>query len=243
MFGKNPLRGIEADRSGTLLVHSIFATVQGEGPFAGQSAIFVRLFGCNLRCYFCDTDFESNCERLSADALLTRVRDARAASKIDLIVITGGEPLRQNIAPFAYLAVRNGWEIQVETAGTVWPSELDALFAYESFCNRFHLVCSPKTGLVHPRVAQLCVHYKYIVMQGASDAHGLPLQSTQKAERKEAPALFFPDDEEGTTVWVQPCDEEGSRSANEANRARCVQLALEKGYRVSVQTHKVLGIE
>ena len=38
-------------------VHSIFPTIQGEGPFVGQPAIFIRLAGCNLQCPACDTDY------------------------------------------------------------------------------------------------------------------------------------------------------------------------------------------
>ena len=52
---KQQLRG-----DGLLAVHSIFYTIQGEGPFAGETAVFVRLAGCNLQCPLCDTDYTSD---------------------------------------------------------------------------------------------------------------------------------------------------------------------------------------
>ena len=41
----------------SLQVNSIFYTIQGEGPFAGRPAIFIRLAGCNLQCPGCDTEY------------------------------------------------------------------------------------------------------------------------------------------------------------------------------------------
>ncbi|MFO1130065.1 MAG: 7-carboxy-7-deazaguanine synthase QueE [Rickettsiales bacterium] len=56
MFGKNKILGI--DNSNSLGVVNIFNTIQGEGPYAGMPAIFIRLGGCNLACSFCDTEFD-----------------------------------------------------------------------------------------------------------------------------------------------------------------------------------------
>lgn len=53
MFGQNTPRRRES--GGLLQVQDVFYTIQGEGPFAGRTAVFIRLTGCNLRCWFCDT--------------------------------------------------------------------------------------------------------------------------------------------------------------------------------------------
>jgi 7-carboxy-7-deazaguanine synthase len=83
-----------------LLVTSIFETIQGEGPYAGQPAIFLRLAGCNrgrkadMGCAFCDTHFV-----FSLGKRMTFVEIVQEFSKYDvprLIVITGGEPMLQN---------------------------------------------------------------------------------------------------------------------------------------------------
>ena len=45
-----PIEKRELSTDGSVQVHSIFYTLQGEGPFAGQPAVFVRLAGFNLQC-------------------------------------------------------------------------------------------------------------------------------------------------------------------------------------------------
>ena len=56
-----------------LEVHSIFYTLQGEGPFCGSPAIFIRLAGCNLQCPGCDTDYTSKREHLSPETIVKRL--------------------------------------------------------------------------------------------------------------------------------------------------------------------------
>src|SRR5882672_9762748 len=53
MFGQNEVVKEDYDPQGKLWVREVFYTIQGEGPDAGTPAVFVRLAGCNLRCYFC----------------------------------------------------------------------------------------------------------------------------------------------------------------------------------------------
>jgi len=87
-----------------LTVNEVFGpTFQGEGPFAGQNAMFVRLFGCSLRCRWCDTAwtwdaarFELAAEQhpMSVPGILDQLRPHRPG----LVVITGGEPLLQQQA-------------------------------------------------------------------------------------------------------------------------------------------------
>ena len=65
------------DPLGVLKVHSIFNTIQGEGPLAGKPAVFVRLAGCNLQCVQCDTDYTSKEEKLSPPAIVERIKSLR----------------------------------------------------------------------------------------------------------------------------------------------------------------------
>ncbi|WP_404603863.1 4Fe-4S cluster-binding domain-containing protein, partial [Raoultella planticola] len=90
------------DYQSTLEVHSIFSTIQGEGPFCGRPAVFVRLAGCNLQCPGCDTEYTQNRERLNYGSILQNIEERlmSTSSNANLIVISGGEPFRQNIAPF-----------------------------------------------------------------------------------------------------------------------------------------------
>ena len=255
MFGTNQQRPITDGDGLHLEVQDVFHTLQGEGPFSLQSAIFVRLAGCNLACHFCDTDFESAYGRpgqggVALDELLQKIYDlAEDHPHTHLVVLTGGEPMRQNVGPLiAQLALgRFHFHVQVETAGTIAPIEdLTDLLAG----GHLTFVVSPKTPRVNFWYLDNCKHWKYIVK--ARDSHpfdGLPYHSTQvkgpQGDRILAPLIMRPDVNNfipsGSTIWVSPCDEQDTE-INAQNLKHAVNLALTRGYRLSLQTHKILGL-
>jgi 7-carboxy-7-deazaguanine synthase (Cx14CxxC type) len=115
-------------------VKEIFLTLQGEGMQAGRRAVFLRFAGCNLwsgreadraeaACRFCDTDFVGldgdNGGRYQADALAARVAELWDAGARPLVVITGGEPMLQLDSPLIDALHGRGFEIAVETNGTL----------------------------------------------------------------------------------------------------------------------------
>jgi 7-carboxy-7-deazaguanine synthase (Cx14CxxC type) len=120
-------------------VKEIFPTLQGEGRNAGRAAVFCRFAGCNLwsgreedrasaTCRFCDTDFVGTDGpgggRFADAAGLARAIKAAwpAASARDaLVVFTGGEPLLQLDAALIEAVHDAGFEIAVETNGTIEP--------------------------------------------------------------------------------------------------------------------------
>ena len=115
-------------------VKEIFLTLQGEGMQAGRRAVFLRFAGCNLwtgreqdrataDCTFCDTDFVgmdgAHGGRYEADALADQVAALWAEGSRALVVITGGEPLLQLDAALIDALHARGFEIAVETNGTI----------------------------------------------------------------------------------------------------------------------------
>ncbi|WP_046973456.1 7-carboxy-7-deazaguanine synthase QueE, partial [Dyella japonica] len=96
-------------------------TIQGEGPFCGQPAVFVRLAGCNLQCPGCDTNYTSNRKKMSHSDIWQEIVHVTGEAKTKLVVITGGEPFRQpEVVNFInYLIDMKGYRVQVETNGTM----------------------------------------------------------------------------------------------------------------------------
>ncbi len=104
-------------------INEIFLSVQGEGIHVGERTVFVRLYGCPLRCVWCDqpealtTSGVGRFDTMSPQAVRDRVLSYPAVRRLCL---TGGEPL---IAPVESLAWvldelrRDGWWISVETSG------------------------------------------------------------------------------------------------------------------------------
>jgi organic radical activating enzyme len=115
--------------AGSLLVAELFGpTFQGEGPSAGQQAMFVRLSRCNLHCPPCDTpytwdttrfDLREHSRRIPVDDIVRWVLGAEP----DLVVVTGGEPLLQlpGATALAVALHAAGRRVEFETNGTVVP--------------------------------------------------------------------------------------------------------------------------
>jgi len=229
MFGENPVRKQDRGDGAELWIQELFYTLQGEGPFAGCPALFVRLGGCNLKCYWCDTDFESSAWRPSLDEL-ERCIDAAMPPGVDLVVLTGGEPFRQNIRPLIERQLARGRRVQIETNGTLW-LDLPADPALS-------IVCSPKTKNLHAGLVPRVTAYKYVLADGEIDsADGLPLASTQA--RTLATRIFRPPAD--AMIYVMPRDD-GDEPADRRNRAACRDVALRHGYRLSLQLHKILDL-
>lgn len=230
MRGQNPVRQQQLNADGTLWVQEVFYTLQGEGPFTGRPAVFVRLAGCNLKCFWCDTDFESSQWQPALPELLARI-DSLRPPVCDLIVITGGEPFRQNIAPLVVSLLDREMSVQLETNGTLWVELPEH--------PQLTIVCSPKTSQLNRTIRERSQHFKYVLSDGGtSDDDGLPLASTQQVDAI-SPVARPP---EGARVYVMPLDS-FDESQNNLNRQRCVDVAKRFGYTLTLQTHKVLAIE
>lgn len=228
-------------------VHSVFYTIQGEGPFAGSPAVFVRLAGCNLQCPLCDTDYTSKREFLTTVDLRDRViaasdglpanhtqaiRTREAMRKPSpLVVITGGEPFRQDITYHVWALLDAGFPVQIETNGTLFIPD----FPYE----RVTIVCSPKAGKVNKHLAPYITAYKYVIRAGEVAPDGLP---TLALAHPASPRVARPPHGFMGTVYVQPCDE-GNNVRNSKNLTAAVDSAMKHGYTLGIQLHKLIGVD
>ncbi|MCH7826239.1 MAG: radical SAM protein [Acidobacteria bacterium] len=100
----------------SLAINEIFVSIQGESTWAGLPCVFLRTTGCPLRCRWCDTEYafyEGN--RWHLDDLV----DEACRHRVDLVEITGGEPLAQPGTPaLAEALLRRGKTVLVETSGS-----------------------------------------------------------------------------------------------------------------------------
>jgi organic radical activating enzyme len=224
MLGKNKVEE-RTDHPGILEVNSVFQTIQGEGPLSGRAATFVRLAGCNLRCSWCDTEFEKRTEWVTVD-LIQRVLEMTRLH--EPVVITGGEPCRQNISDLG-MELSMSRLVQIETAGTMWRDGL----------HNCTVVVSPKTHKIDPRIEALQPSYKYVIR--ATDNftdRGFPITNTQDGRGRKV-ALAEPHPNHPTSdIYLTPCDEGPlNHVANQANRAKVVELAMKHGYVAQLQIH------
>jgi 7-carboxy-7-deazaguanine synthase (Cx14CxxC type) len=119
-------------------VKEIFYTLQGEGAQAGRAAVFCRFTGCNLWsgreedraaavCKFCDTDFlgvdgTGGGRFTDAATLAEAVAAAWPGGGRPFVVLTGGEPLLQLDEALVDALHGHGFEVAVETNGTIAPA-------------------------------------------------------------------------------------------------------------------------
>lgn len=100
-------------------VNEIFTSFQGEGPFIGKRATFLRLSGCNLNCDFCDTQSRDEGEIMSVDEVENALINEFEEHNTNFLVITGGEPTLQYEELKELVPLLDGkCEIQFESNGT-----------------------------------------------------------------------------------------------------------------------------
>jgi 7-carboxy-7-deazaguanine synthase (Cx14CxxC type) len=209
----------------TYSVKEIFYTLQGEGAQSGRPAVFLRFAGCNLWtglekdraqavCKFCDTDFvgtdgTDGGKYADAESLARRVAEkwpGHGNGKA-YVVCTGGEPLLQLDAALIGALHDMGFEIAIETNGTLEPPP-----GIDWIC------VSPKAGA--PQRLKQGDELKLVFPQAGAEPDKYAGQGFRH---------FF----------LQPMDNAAQAANTEAATAYCMAHPL---WRLSLQTHKMLGI-
>ena len=224
--------GVSAERRVALVEH--FPSIQGEGWNAGRRAYFVRFAGCNLDCVFddgsvCDTPWRK------ANLKLTVGEIVEACSGHGLVILTGGEPTIHPAFDEVVVALREqGNEVAVETNGTTWR---DTLYVAD------HVALSPKGHVDHarPTAKPLIDNRVYL------HAHELRLVVTAETEPDEHRHFNLSDFDRG--AYLSPATlADGSGDVHFRGFAPgAVERALEMievegAWRLSLQTHKFLGV-
>ncbi|WP_040610682.1 7-carboxy-7-deazaguanine synthase QueE [Salinimonas chungwhensis] len=216
----------------------MFETIQGEGFHTGVPSIFIRLQGCPVGCPWCDTKHTWTLDDAfltTAETVMTKTRESEAffntagASVLAMfdtygyqarhVVITGGEPCMYDLTAFTRLLHENGYSTQIETSGT------------------YEIKCVPETWVtVSPKVD----------MKG-----GLPVLTSalKRADEIKHPVAMQKHIEE-LDVLLERLDGAFSgqiclQPISQQQRATdlAIKTCIERNWRLSLQTHKYIGIE
>jgi 7-carboxy-7-deazaguanine synthase len=222
-------------------VNELFETIQGEGVFTGVPAIFVRLQGCPVACSWCDTKHtwahRAEDQILAVDLLAKQQESEQWASLtsgelLNLfsqqgytarhVVITGGEPCLYDLTPLTNMLIEHGYQVQIETSGTSEVRVNDQTW----------VTVSPKVGMK----GGLTVLTSALVR-----ANEIKHPVAKQAHIDELDLLLAPlresDQLQDKVICLQPISQK-PRATKLA-----VDTCIERNWRLSIQTHKYLGIE
>jgi len=210
-----------------LKINEIFWSFQGEGLRCGEPSIFIRLAGCSLRCPYCDTagSWDSGGDN-TIPAIIDRITPLLSHYPLSQIVITGGEPLEQDLAPLTLALKDQDLFISIETNGVHFKPEFKDN-------NRLPIdwwTVSPKDVshyFIHPDLASYANEIKLIANSN------LTLETIRKI-RSQIPS---------TTIFLQPDAGDPHRFETVFNLFRLCQQASLPNIRPGIQLHKVYNVE
>lgn len=224
-----------------LRVSEVFGpTVQGEGPSTGVPAWFIRLWGCNLDCQWCDTPYTWDTKGklgvvydrdVESDSMSVADLVAEVPSWVRLVVVTGGEPLVQaaGAAELAERLVEAGHRVEFETNGTRMPPLDIGAVTYN---------ISPKlthAGTLKPGIRPGVLREFLALDWSRSVLKFVAASSTDVAEAAEVVAeVGWPADR----VWVMP--EGRDEVAVMDGQEGLVESVLARGYNLGTRLHVLL---
>lgn len=207
-------------------VNEVFGpTIQGEGAMSGTPTIFIRFSGCNMwngknedkadsYCPYCDTDFLSYTP-MTINNIVRQV-DLLGKGKVQWVTISGGEPLLQLDIELCMALKRAGFKIAVETNGTVEgkPGVVGSID---------HICMSPKRPS------------RFIKLKWAHSLKVLWPPFDEEIDPDEFSKYPLYEQHGLTGRYIQPMDERFPEAVEKV-------LSL-NGWKLSVQTHKIIGVE
>ena len=217
-------------------INNIFYSLQGEGRNTGRAAAFVRFAGCNLRCPFCDTEFDSYRE-MTADEILQEIAQLSSfTSPLSscFIVLTGGEPTLQVDEHFVDLLHQEGYEVAMESNGTrPAPRNLDWLTVSPKVVDGGRSMVDGGRWKVDGE-GKAPDEIKIVFEENTAEMLSSPASplSSLLSPLPSPPLLY-----------LQPCDT-GDSARNAFILQQCISyIKQHPQWRLSLQTHKLIGIE
>ncbi|MGJ8680316.1 7-carboxy-7-deazaguanine synthase QueE [Paraglaciecola sp.] len=219
-------------------INEVFESLQGEGSYTGLPSIFVRLQGCPVGCPWCDTqhtwtvdpDFEKTSDSVMAEKQESNSWFEHSTEQLlDLfnrngyvakhIVITGGEPCLYDLTPITSQLIEKGYSVQIETSGT-----------YEILAHQDTWVTvSPKVNMPGGK------HVLVSAMQRANEIKH-PVAMEKHIEELDSVLLLLGDSPK-PNIYLQPISQQ--KRATEL----AIKTCIARNWRLSLQTHKFIGIE
>lgn len=218
----------------TLPVNEMFETIQGEATYTGTPSVFVRLQGCPVGCPWCDTRHTWEIEppfRVAQALLFMKAEDTKHYAEFTAdelmealdqysarhIVITGGEPCMHDLEEITRLICDSGRTCQIETSGT-FPIRCD---------DRVFVTLSPKVGMPGGLEVLKPSYFR---------ANEVKFPLGKEADLAKITVDVMPHMRGDCVFWLQPLSQSPKATA------LCVKMATENNWRVSIQTHKYLGV-
>jgi 7-carboxy-7-deazaguanine synthase len=229
-------------------INIVYRAIQGEGFLTGTPMILVRMQGCNLSCDFCDTketwacrvgDEVSSLElaiktpqhyvRGNANQVFDWVAEVRGENKIDWVLLTGGEPTLYDLESLCKVLQQGGYSVALETNGTMpfdrkhidWVAVSPKILVSREF-DFSTLTLSDEVKFVIGSQEDLDLVYECLSvfwdqarLGNLSVPHIVPLK---------------------LDVVLQPLSQDPKATD------LCIKTCIERGWRLSIQTHKYLNI-
>ena len=200
-------------REKTYPIVEIFHSVQGEGYHTGTPSIFIRFGGCNLQCSWCDTDF-SKWDRMSITEIMTILEQWTTKR----IIYTGGEPAMQKLRPLSDELHSRGYNIAIETNGTIELKE-----------GLVDWICVSPKDMLYP---------EFSIKQRKGDELKVVYTGQDLSMYDNLKKGF-------DNLFLQPCyDESKDAGTNGETFHSTFDIVMQNpGWNLSLQTHKWMGVE
>lgn len=220
-----------------LSINEMFETIQGEGVYTGVPSIFIRLQGCPVGCPWCDTKHTWTLDDAfltTSENVITKTKESEAFFNTDgqailalfneqgyqakHVVITGGEPCMYDLVEVTRLLHDNGFTTQIETSGT------------------YEVRCAPETWVtVSPKVDMK--GGLPVLKSALNRANEIKHPVAMQKHIDELDALLAQLDNACPHICLQPI------SQQERATDLAIKTCIARNWRLSLQTHKYIGIE